>query len=261
MATVARHEADRSPKKRPRRDSRPRKALTIGAVAKILSQEFDDISISKIRYLEDQKLLAPRRTPGRLPPLLASRRRAPPGDPAHAARRVPAPPGDPPGARDRDLRRRPPPGRRRRAEAARPHCRLAGPDDEPGGACRAGRRLRSSSCASSASSASSSPSASTGARASTRPTSRSSALPPSLPSTGSPARNLRVFRTSADREAALLEQLLGASLRSRSPARGARPSRTSRTSPPSAATSSSFFWSATFAASRATSPDPPRGGP
>src|ERR671931_2609123 len=43
---------------------RPRKALTIGAVAKILAQEFDDISISKIRYLEDQKLLAPRRTPG-----------------------------------------------------------------------------------------------------------------------------------------------------------------------------------------------------
>src|SRR3954469_2543024 len=45
-------------------DSRPRKALTIGAVAKILGQEFDDISISKIRYLEDQKLLAPRRTAG-----------------------------------------------------------------------------------------------------------------------------------------------------------------------------------------------------
>ncbi len=46
------------------RDSRPRKALTIGAVAKILGQEFDDISISKIRYLEDQKLLTPRRTQG-----------------------------------------------------------------------------------------------------------------------------------------------------------------------------------------------------
>jgi DNA-binding transcriptional MerR regulator len=41
-----------------------RKALTIGAVAKILGQEFEDISISKIRYLEDQKLLSPRRTPG-----------------------------------------------------------------------------------------------------------------------------------------------------------------------------------------------------
>src|SRR4249920_1924897 len=46
------------------RDSRPRKALTIGAVCKILQAEFDDVSISKIRYLEDQKLLSPRRTPG-----------------------------------------------------------------------------------------------------------------------------------------------------------------------------------------------------
>ena len=43
--------------------SSTRKALTIGAVAKILGREFDDISISKIRYLEDQKLLSPRRTP------------------------------------------------------------------------------------------------------------------------------------------------------------------------------------------------------
>jgi DNA-binding transcriptional MerR regulator len=41
-----------------------RKSLTIGAVAKILGREFDEISISKIRYLEDQKLLSPRRTPG-----------------------------------------------------------------------------------------------------------------------------------------------------------------------------------------------------
>lgn len=41
-----------------------RKSLTIGAVCKALVQEFPDISISKIRYLEDQKLLAPRRTPG-----------------------------------------------------------------------------------------------------------------------------------------------------------------------------------------------------
>src|ERR1700710_2504996 len=46
------------------RDSRPRKALTIGAVCKILQGEFDDVSISKIRYLEDQKLLTPRRTQG-----------------------------------------------------------------------------------------------------------------------------------------------------------------------------------------------------
>jgi DNA-binding transcriptional MerR regulator len=40
------------------------KALTIGAVCKALTQEFPDISISKIRYLEDQKLVTPRRTPG-----------------------------------------------------------------------------------------------------------------------------------------------------------------------------------------------------
>jgi DNA-binding transcriptional MerR regulator len=44
---------------------RPRqKAVTIGTVCKALQQEFPDISISKIRYLEDQKLLAPRRTQG-----------------------------------------------------------------------------------------------------------------------------------------------------------------------------------------------------
>ena len=41
------------------------KAVTIGAVCKALEQEFPDISISKIRYLEDQKLLSPRRTQGR----------------------------------------------------------------------------------------------------------------------------------------------------------------------------------------------------
>ena len=47
-----------------RRAPRAQKSLTIGAVCKALAQEFPDISISKIRYLEDQKLLTPRRTPG-----------------------------------------------------------------------------------------------------------------------------------------------------------------------------------------------------
>jgi DNA-binding transcriptional MerR regulator len=47
------------------RGARPQsKAVTIGAVCKALEQEFPDISISKIRYLEDQKLLMPRRTQG-----------------------------------------------------------------------------------------------------------------------------------------------------------------------------------------------------
>jgi DNA-binding transcriptional MerR regulator len=40
------------------------KAVTIGSVCKALHQEFPEISISKIRYLEDQKLLTPRRTQG-----------------------------------------------------------------------------------------------------------------------------------------------------------------------------------------------------
>jgi DNA-binding transcriptional MerR regulator len=38
--------------------------LTIGAVCRRLSEDFPDISISKIRYLEDQGLLQPRRTRG-----------------------------------------------------------------------------------------------------------------------------------------------------------------------------------------------------
>lgn len=46
------------------RSGSKRKALTIGEVTKMLSAEFEDITISKIRYLEDQKLLSPRRTDG-----------------------------------------------------------------------------------------------------------------------------------------------------------------------------------------------------
>jgi len=51
--------AEREAAQRPRQ-----KAVTIGTVCKALQQEFPDISISKIRYLEDQKLLSPRRTQG-----------------------------------------------------------------------------------------------------------------------------------------------------------------------------------------------------
>lgn len=43
---------------------RPGRPLTIGQVCKLLVGEFPDISISKIRYLEEQKLLQPRRTSG-----------------------------------------------------------------------------------------------------------------------------------------------------------------------------------------------------
>ena len=65
MEVLAAHDTDLpDPDRGDEARSRPRKALTIGAVAKVLSQEFEDISISKIRYLEDQKLLSPRRTEG-----------------------------------------------------------------------------------------------------------------------------------------------------------------------------------------------------
>ena len=41
-----------------------RRLLTIGTVCGLLQDEFPDVSISKIRYLEDQGLLNPRRTEG-----------------------------------------------------------------------------------------------------------------------------------------------------------------------------------------------------
>jgi DNA-binding transcriptional MerR regulator len=53
-----------SPFREGQRPDRTRKAMTIGAVCELLRSEFHDISISKIRYLEDQKLLSPRRTEG-----------------------------------------------------------------------------------------------------------------------------------------------------------------------------------------------------
>ena len=55
MATVVSRTGPEGPRDRP---------LTIGAVCRRLQDEFPDISISKIRYLEDQGLLAPRRTQG-----------------------------------------------------------------------------------------------------------------------------------------------------------------------------------------------------
>src|SRR5919106_2222863 len=42
----------------------PTRLHTIGAVCTRLQDEFPDISISKIRYLEDQGLLTPKRTRG-----------------------------------------------------------------------------------------------------------------------------------------------------------------------------------------------------
>jgi DNA-binding transcriptional MerR regulator len=57
-------QARQAPDALPDSPARSRKSLTIGSVCKTLQGEFPDISISKIRYLEDQKLISPRRTPG-----------------------------------------------------------------------------------------------------------------------------------------------------------------------------------------------------
>lgn len=40
------------------------KPLTIGAVVDLLKADFPEVSISKIRYLEDEKLISPKRTSG-----------------------------------------------------------------------------------------------------------------------------------------------------------------------------------------------------
>ena len=65
MAASDTHQPDLVPEPPPDPGQpRPQKAATIGTVCKALRQEFPDISISKIRYLEDQKLLTPRRTQG-----------------------------------------------------------------------------------------------------------------------------------------------------------------------------------------------------
>ncbi|MDX6586059.1 MAG: hypothetical protein QOI31_532 [Solirubrobacterales bacterium] len=218
MATVAGHgQADAQ--EAPRRDSRPRKALTIGAVAKILSQEFDDISISKIRYLEDQKLLAPRRTPGgyrlysqadveRLQAILRMQR-----DeflPLRVIRQELAT-----GTFDADRRPAADVGQKRRALTVDSQVQTMNAEELAEQAGVSAEFLREMSEYGVVQ-----PDRTDGGRPHFDETDleivRAAA---ELAQHGVAGRNLRVFRTSADREAALLEQLLGASLRSRSPAR------------------------------------------
>ena len=201
---------------------RAQKALTIGAVCKQLEREFPDISISKIRYLEDQKLISPRRTPGgyRLyaPPDVARLRtilRLQRDEflPLRVIRQeLAAGRADPQPAKGRAA---PEPRSRRRATVA-----VRGPGSiyrledilEDTGADRAlvkeledfgvirgekhdGELMYDDT-----------------EREIVRAVTE-------LKRFGVGGRNLRVFRTSADREAALLEQILAPALRSRNPER------------------------------------------
>ena len=47
-----------------RQQQRRERPLRIGEVVRRLRDEFPDVSISKIRFLEDEGLLSPQRTPG-----------------------------------------------------------------------------------------------------------------------------------------------------------------------------------------------------
>jgi DNA-binding transcriptional MerR regulator len=202
--------------KRPSGDSRPRRALTIGAVAKILGQEFDDISISKIRYLEDQKLLAPRRTAGgyrlysqadveRLRAILRMQR-----DeflPLRVIRQELAT-GDFTGRRPSGESQK-----RRAASVSEPVTSFSQEDllEQAGVSESFLRELQDFGIVA-------------GSRSEGRVNFDETDLEivraaSELSKFGVAGRNLRVFRTSADREAALLEQVLGATLRSRSQAR------------------------------------------
>jgi DNA-binding transcriptional MerR regulator len=202
------------------RDSRPRKALTIGAVCKILENEFDDISISKIRYLEDQKLLTPRRTPGgyrlysqsdveRLRTILRLQR-----DeflPLRVIRQELAAGGDV------DLgggERRPGAGTVRRAilvNTSSAYLTLDEMIEETGARAELIAELENFGIVQ--------PEKREGRTVYDETDREIVRAANELSRVGVGARNLRVFRSSADREANLLEALLGPSLRSRNPER------------------------------------------
>ena len=197
-----------------------RKALTIGAVCKILESEFDDISISKIRYLEDQKLLTPRRTAGgyrlysqadveRLKTILRLQR-----DeflPLRVIRQELAS-----GAEMPDIvgERRPGGGAVRRAILVNTSSAYLTVDEvveETGAREELIRELEDFGVVQ--------PEQRDGRTVYDETDREIVRAANELSRFGVAARNLRVFRSSADREANLLEALLGPSLRSRNPQR------------------------------------------
>src|SRR5882757_5719995 len=200
--------------------SRPRKALTIGAVCKILQSEFDDVSISKIRYLEDQKLLSPRRTSGgyrlysqsdveRLRTILRLQR-----DeflPLRVIRQELASGND---MILGDGDRKPASGAVRRAilvDTSRTYLSLEEIVEETGAREELVAELENFGIVQ--------PEKREGRTVYDETDREIIRAANELSRVGVGARNLRVFRSSADREAQLLEALLGPSLRSRNPER------------------------------------------
>jgi len=184
-------------------------ALHIGAVCRQLRDEFPDISISKIRYLEDQGLLAPKRTRGgyrvfdedaveRLRTILRLQR-----DeflPLRVIRQELASPAA-------KTRRRRPAG-------------LAGPDEElsvgelverSGATPQLVRELEEYGLLEARGSG--------GEKRYPAGDAEVAAVCAQLAAYGIGARNLRAFRTAADRQVSLLDQLVGPSLHTRNPER------------------------------------------
>ena len=176
--------------------------LRIGEVVRRLTEEFPDISISKIRYLEDEGLLAPRRTQGgyrlfseddleRLETILRLQRDE------FLPLRVIKDELDAPGTEGAQA---PPPDSR--SARTRRRSRSTSSAIEPGSRSTSRRSSRSSACSRRA-----------GAAA-------TSAIPRPTPTLlrhvrgsfayGVSPRHLRTFRTAAAREASLLEQIVGA---------------------------------------------------
>ncbi|MDX6668998.1 MAG: hypothetical protein QOK04_2378, partial [Solirubrobacteraceae bacterium] len=192
----------------------------IGAVCKALGQEFPDISISKIRYLEDQKLLAPRRTPGGYRLYTA-------GDVARLRTILRL-------QRDEFL-----PLRVIRQELAsgRAQTKMAAPTRSDGRSTRGSMNVRERSTLYALEDVLQDTQADpklvreleeygvikgevrAGARYYDETEREIIRAVTELARHGVAGRNLRVFRTSADREAALLQQILAPALRSRNPDR------------------------------------------
>jgi DNA-binding transcriptional MerR regulator len=184
--------------------------LTIGIVCRRLQDDFPDISISKIRYLEDQGLLAPRRTQGgyrlfseedveRLETILRLQR-----DeflPLRVIREELAAPG---GVK---------PGKKRRAglSAAEEELDLGQLCERAGVAPNLARELEEFGLLA--------PHRENGEKLYGEGDVEIAATCAKLARYGISARHLRTFRTAADREAGLLDQIVSPALRSRNPDR------------------------------------------
>jgi DNA-binding transcriptional MerR regulator len=185
--------------------------LHIGAVCNRLHEEFPDVSISKIRYLEDQGLIHPKRTRGgyrlfdddtveRLRTILRLQR-----DEFLPLRVIRQELASPEANKAR---------RRRRAAG------LAGPEEElsaaeieerSGATPQLVRELEEYGLLEARGSG--------GEKRYSAGDAEIAAVCAQLASYGIGARNLRTFRTAADREASLLGQLVGPSLQTRNPER------------------------------------------